>query len=199
MDLTITHCATEIPTSVVSSLDWSELEAAAWRSKSSSQQKELLEIMFKEIDAEPTAIGCNAIDQNTASPVSERLSQSDLASRALDSLYEGLDKKKPDLAIYAATSVDEDFYSSVMGRLGGDYQFAKAPHFGVGQLQGASLTAALDIANSMLNEDDSQSALFFAAEKWRVPSTRNFSPYSMLADGAAALWITRNQAAGVST
>jgi len=193
MGLTITHCATEVPASLVSSPDWAELEAAAWRSNSSTPQKGLLEIMFKTFESEPIHTSYDSISADISSPVSEGLSQADLASRALDSLYEDLGETKPDLAIYSATSIDEDFYSSVMGRLGGDYRFSKAPHFGVGQLQGASLAAALDIADSMLTEDHSQSALFFAAEKWGVPSTRNFSKSSMLSDGASALWITRNQ------
>jgi 3-oxoacyl-[acyl-carrier-protein] synthase III len=162
--------------------------------------REFCELLFKATPCEPRAL-CAA---GVASP--EQVfaqaptgSQLDLAVQAVQGLSGGnaVPRQVSDarLIIYATSSIDEDPHRSTVSCLAAQFGASAVPHFGLGQLQAASLDVATELIDGSLSEDGA-CALFVAAERWPLPYPRLWDGRAM-ADGAAALWFVRGQQPGL--
>jgi hypothetical protein len=99
--------------------------------------------------------------------------------------------------VYLTSSVDRAFFQSSVVRLAAAHGLHKVPHWGLGQLQGTSLPVALDVAHSLLNNNDA-GVLVIAAEAWPLPLPRGVAGTTVLCDGAVALWLSGSaEAAGL--
>lgn len=106
------------------------------------------------------------------------------------------DSGPPDQIIVCTTSFEHDLAHSCAGRLHSELGSRHAP-FAIGQLQGASFLAALQVARAMMISDPGmRTVLIVAAERWRAPFPRSAGTLTALGDGAAAALIRRHAGAG---
>lgn len=123
--------------------------------------------------------------------------QAQLADAAAANLFDGPeganDRKQCRLTIFATSSIDENFFQSTVSRIASEYGLSRAPHFALGQLDGASIIAAIEVVDGMIEgEDLDATATLIAAEKWPLPYPRLLPLWAVLGDGAAALSLSRD-------
>lgn len=121
--------------------------------------------------------------------------QAEMACEAVSGLLERLGSERMrdrcGLTIYSTSGVDENFFQSTVSRISSETALSRIPHFSVGQLQGASLVAAVDIIQAMLVDQPEATAMFVGAEKWPLPFPRVMAFPAVLGDGSAALGFSR--------
>ncbi|MDO5691102.1 MAG: hypothetical protein Q4G70_01285 [Pseudomonadota bacterium] len=124
-----------------------------------------------------------------------KASQAGMAEQAVQGLMRHLgEKPQCSLAVYATSSVDENFFQSSLSRVVCGVGLSRVPHFGVAQWHGASWIGAMHIIDAYGAESASQyGAMLICAEKWPLPTPRVLGWPVVLGDGAAALWIERLQ------
>lgn len=123
--------------------------------------------------------------------------QADLACSATAQLFDGetgADRREHcRLTVFTTSGVDENFYQSTASLIASRFGLSRSPHFGLGQLQGASLIAALDVVDSLFESTDpADGATIIAAEKWPTPFPRLLPLPAVLGDGAVALGVSRD-------
>lgn len=199
--LTLVRAAAVRPTRTQSLAHWREEALAAYACADAAPYRGLTEMLFAQTGHDGRAL-CEQIGLPAETRFREASGQTqgDLARQALaalvDSLADAAVLARCKLAVYAAASVDEHFFQSTIARLAGSFGFSSLPHFSLAQLQGASLPAAAELIAAMLR-DEGDAALFVSAEKWPTPFPRALDVPAVLADGAAALWFERGDAAGL--
>ncbi|MGC2964281.1 3-oxoacyl-[acyl-carrier-protein] synthase III C-terminal domain-containing protein [Paraburkholderia graminis] len=106
------------------------------------------------------------------------------------------DNRAPDQIIVCASSFEHDLSLSCAGRLHSELGSTGVP-FAIGQLQGVSFFLALQlVADMMAGDERMRTALIVAAERWLPPFSRRGMTVAALADGAAAVLLTRRAGPG---
>ncbi|MCA3242308.1 MAG: hypothetical protein ING89_13510 [Rubrivivax sp.] len=202
--LTLVHSASAQPVAHTALGRWRERALAVWSGSATpreQQQRGLAEIMFGEVACHPHAV-CEATPAALAAvrfSDAGAASQGELAEAALRELLAGLDAptlRRCKLALYGTASVDDHFFRSTLSGLAASHGFSAVPHFGLAQLQGATLAAAAEVAEAMLTADG-EAALLLAADAWPLPLPRHWDTLAPLGDGATALWLVRTEQPGL--
>lgn len=202
--LTLVHSASAQPVERTALGLWRERALAVWTGGGApreQQRRGLAEIMFGEVACHPHAV-CEATPAERAAVTfsdAGAASQSELAEAALRELLAGLDAptlKRCKLALYGTASVDDHFFRSTLSGLAASHGFSAVPHFGLAQLQGATLAAAAEVAEAMLTADG-EAALLLAVDTWPLPQPRQWDTLAPLGDGATALWLVRAEQPGL--
>jgi hypothetical protein len=199
--LTLVRAAAVRPPRTSDVAQWREEVGAAYVRAEPSPYRGLTEMLFAQTGERAAAL-CERIpvplETNFRDARGE--TQGELALQALAALVKSLPDavalQRCKLAVYAAASVDEHFFRSTISSLGARFGFSSLPHFALSQLQGASLTAAVELIAAMLRHEG-EGALLIVAEAWPTPFPRLCDVPSVLGDGAAALWFERRHRAGL--
>jgi len=205
--LTLTHAAVAWPAGRADAAGWAEASCAVHRQRVASRESAvgaflgLSDLMFDEVGLRPLDM-LEDSRWTEATPVAAASeSQAELAGRALAGLAETLGParlSKCRAILYLTSSVDREFFQSSVVRLAAAHGMHKVPHWGLGQLQGTSLPVALDVAHSLLLNNDGYNdggVLVIAAEAWPMPLPRAVAGTTLLCDGAVALWVSAEPAA----
>jgi hypothetical protein len=205
--LTVTHGGIARPADRVDIDGWIDASRMFHRERQVGREDEvgaflgLSDLMFGELGLEPLDLIEDG-GWTEAGPVAacNAETQAELAGRALATLSEQMGAEalgKCRAIIYLTSSVDRAFFKSSVVQLAAAHGMHRVPHWVIGQLQGASLPVALDIADSLLSEGGSKDAgvLLIAAEAWPMPTPRAMAGTTVLCDGAVALWVSGDEAA----
>ncbi len=180
--------------------DWARRAGAMWADPQVGLYRGLTAIMFEQTGCDPaTACRAAAAHEGGRFLEAQEQTQHELADAAVRGLLEQTAREQRSrckLAMYGTSSVDEHLFQSTISRLAADHGFAELQHWGLAQLQGATLPAAAEIAQAMLGEGD-DAALFVAADRWPLPAPRLWDGFAPLGDAAAALWFERGATAGL--
>lgn len=188
-----------LPTGQSSVAQWQQAALADHAAEVSSTYRVLTRWQFGEVGQQADAwctqqaVGPH-VQPQAAFACEPQASQADMAEAAVKGLMATLpDKPACDVAVYATSGVDENFFQSSISRLVCGMGMSRVPHFGVAQWQGASWIGAMDIIDALSAESnaDHYAALMVCAEKWPLPFPRVLSLPAVMGDGAAALWIER--------
>ena len=193
MPLTITDAVSHTPAGRQPVADWRRAFDVAWDDPGDDHYRGVLGLMFTEARRDPRHLGARGdIEAGDRVIAADGATQVDLARDVAGALLDriGDDRGRCALVLYASASLDEEVYVSPVGRLTADLGLHGTAHFSVGQLQGASLAGALDIADAMLAGREGAAAMLVAAERWPQPAPRLVDNATLLADGAAALWLS---------
>lgn len=204
--LTIVGAGCAVPKSTRSVEHWRRLAKGCMEDIEITAYRGMTALLFDEINSS-VAEHLEIIRQRTA--VTDALSfrdadcesQANLAIAAVDDLFQasagGQDREQCRLAILSTSSVDEAFFQSTVSRVVSEFGLSRVPHFALGQLQGASIIAAIEVVEGMIDADDAAAtATLIAAEKWPLPYPRLLPLSAVLGDGAAALSVSRDSSRG---
>jgi len=201
--LTITHGNVAWPAGRADAADWTQSARTVHQERAVARQSDigaflgLADLMFDEVGLRPLDLLNDAWPDSSQIAVTDG-TQADLAGRALAALTEELGPAtlgRCRAILYLTSSVDRAFFQSSVVRLAARHGLHRVPHWGVGQLQGTSLPVALDVAHSLL-EDNDDGVLLIAAEAWPMPMPRALGATTLLCDGAVALWVSGSATAG---
>ncbi|ABE36328.1 3-Oxoacyl-[acyl-carrier-(ACP)] synthase III family protein [Paraburkholderia xenovorans LB400] len=110
--------------------------------------------------------------------------------------YPSKEDHAPDQIIVCGTSLEHDLALSCAGRLHSELGSTGVP-FAIGQIQGVSFFLALQVAADMMASDERMhTTLIVAAERWLPPFSRQTGSLTVLADGAAAILVSRGSCPG---
>ncbi len=203
--LTVTHGSIAWPADRVGIDGWTDASRAFYRERGVTRESDvgaflgLSELMFCELGLKPLdVIGDGRWTGTVPVAACHAETQAELAGRALAALSEQMGPAalgKCRAIIYLTSSVDRAFFKSSVVQLAATHGMHRTPHWAIGQLQGASLPVALDIAHSLLDGDQGGGVLLIAAEAWPMPMPRAMGGTTVLCDGAVALWVSGDEAA----
>jgi 3-oxoacyl-[acyl-carrier-protein] synthase III len=201
--LTVTHAAVAWPSGRADAAAWTRASRDTHRRREVARESDvgaflgLSDLMFDEVRLRPLDVLEDAQWTDPTPVAAATETQAELAGRALGTLAGTLGPSvlaKCRAILYLTSSVDREFFQSSVVRLAAAHGMHKVPHWGLGQLQGTSLPVALDVANSLLINND-MGVLVIAAEAWPMPLPRAIAGTTVLCDGAVALWVTASAAA----
>jgi len=201
--LTVTHASVAWPAGRADAAGWAEASREVHRQRRASRDSAvgaflgLSDLMFDEVGLRPLDMLGDARWTESTRVACALESQAELAGRALAGLAEALGAArlaKCRAILYLTSSVDREYFQSSVMRLAAAHGMHKVPHWGLGQLQGTSLPVALDLAHSLLPNNDG-GVLVIAAEAWPMPLPRAVAGTTVLCDGAVALWVSGEPAA----